>query len=717
MRDAGRKIGGGIQMVKGNRIAVVCATVSLIACAVPAALAAPTPDAPDDVVNAVKNGPYAKIGSWLGNLYEEYRESAARGGASRDFKTRNRTLRVHNGAVGVDAYATDARALVDSLRALGATGIKARGPLVSAQVPVKSLGQLAALASLRSARPALATTRALPPQATSQGDESMNGPAAREAAGVDGSGLKVGTLSDTFECNPPAFQPGAPTSSFAEDLSNGELPLDTTILDNGPCPGTDEGRGMAQLIHDVAPGASIAFHTAFNSEFDFAEGIIELADAGADVIVDDVSYFAEPFYSDGMIAQAIDIVAARGVPYFTSAGNQARDSYESEFRGINVQVNAGKNLNGGKAVVRRFHNFGTAANPAILQPVFLQPDAEAGFTIFSFQWDQPHLTATTYARLKAEQDPALAVGAESDLDLVFFDYKGHVIRLCPPGVSRGITCQFTGDRNIGGDAVDISALFYSGPPKVAQLFFIGIVLSAGPDPGLVKHSWFDAQGVFGVLDFDTQSGTAWGHSNSATGQSIGASSWYVTDPFSTSGDVPPNDTQLPAIDLSPCTPACLNDFSSAGNVPILFDRFGARLAEPEIRLSPSVTGPDGGNTSFFFSDSSYDDDDGDGLNSPFSTFVSGLDQPGDEYPNFFGTSASAPHVAAVAALMLEKKPDLTPADIRQILEETARPITLRFTSARPTNTFPIDEVGPDGYDFDSGFGLVDAAAALEAVGD
>ena len=59
---------------------------------------------------------------------------------------------------------------------------------------------------------------------------------------------------------------------------------------------------------------------------------------------------------------------------------------------------------------------------------------------------------------------------------------------------------------------------------------------------------------------------------------------------------------------------------------------------------------------FFLSDSSYDDDDGDGLNSPFSTFISGLDQPGDEYPNFFGTSASAPHVAAVAALMLDKNP-------------------------------------------------------------
>jgi len=136
-----------------------------------------------------------------------------------------------------------------------------------------------------------------------------------------------------------------------------------------------------------------------------------------------------------------------------------------------------------------------------------------------------------------------------------------------------------------------------------------------------------------------------------------------------------------------------------------------------VRRSCSPTGPDGGNTTFFLSDSSYDDDDGDGLNSPFSTFISGLDNPLDEYPNFFGTSASAPHVAAVAALMLDKNPGLTVQQIRTTLQQTARPISLRFTSARPTETFPIEDIGPGGVSFDAGHGLVDAAAALEATGD
>lgn len=709
-------------MAKGIRVAAYGAVFGMFVGTVPLALAAaPTPDAPDAILNSVKTGPYAKIGPWLGNLYDEYSEAAGKGVTAKAFKTKNPLLRLSNGTVAIDAYATDAAALVKSLNALGATRVSARGPLVSARVPVKSLGQIAGLTSLRSARTVLAMTDSLAPNAVSQGDVSMNGPAARSAFGVDGAGVTVGTLSDSFACNPGPFRTGAPSSTFAQDVLNGELPPMTSndILSEGPCPSADEGRALAQLIHDVAPGAAIKFYTAMGGERDFADGIIELAQAGARVIVDDVRYFAEPFFSDGMIAQAIDSVVGSGVSYFSSAGNGARESYESNFQPVDVLVNAGNNLNGGNAVIRRFHNFGGS----ILQPVLLQPDAEASFTIVSFQWDQPHLTATTYARLMADQDPALAVGATSDLDLVFFDYKGHVVPLCPPGVARGITCQITGDRNIGGDAVDVSALYYSGPPKTAQLFYIGIIQNAGPDPRVVKYVWRDEQGVFSPLAFDTKSGTSYGHSNAAGNQSVGAASWYVTQPFSTSGAVPPNDIYfagLPppgnvAINLSPCAPACLNDFSSAGNIPVYFNKFGTRIAT-QHRRNPSVTGPDGGNTSFFLSDSSYDDDDGDGFNSAYSTFITPLDpQPSTEYPNFFGTSASAPHVAAVAALMLQKKPRLTPAGIRQILEQTARPMTLRFTSARPALTFPIAEVGPGGYDYDTGFGLVDARAALDAV--
>jgi hypothetical protein len=71
-------------MSRGNRIAAVVAALSVFAAAAPA-LAAPTPAAPDAVLNAAKNGPYAKLGPWLANLYQEYREATGKGVTARTF--------------------------------------------------------------------------------------------------------------------------------------------------------------------------------------------------------------------------------------------------------------------------------------------------------------------------------------------------------------------------------------------------------------------------------------------------------------------------------------------------------------------------------------------------------------------------------------------------------------------------------------------------------
>jgi hypothetical protein len=701
-----------------------------------------------ELLAKVKQHPLAKLGPWLINLYEEYQRYAAGGGQARSaFKSRNPALNVRNGEVAIEGVVNDPAGFKRTLAAIGATNIHGGGILFSARVPVDSLDRLGRDPALRSAEPVLATRRALPVPVVSQGVGSLFGLDGRDNPGIDGSGVRVGVRSDSFGCEPPPYDPGAPTSTVAADKANDELPSDIVVAADS-CPGNfDEGRAMLQLVHDVAPGATGAFHTAFEGSFDFACGIMELggidtpgaANAcgtfgipyspleGGDVsnvIVDDVIYFAEPMFMPGAIAQAADAVSEAGIPYFSSAGNQARDSYESAYREIVDNGNFGRNLHRGAAPgpnAIRVHNFGSGDTA---QTITMIQSGGSSFVLLSFQWDQPHFTSTAFGTLLSGgtiQDALNAPAATTDMDVLFYDANGILVPLCPPGLAVGITCQITGTNNLlSGNAVDIVGLFFTGPAPVGQ-FQIRITRSGGSAAvSRVKYARFQVTGETAVNEFDTRSGTAYGHANAQGAASIGAAAWYATVEWK---DNPADPFGLfrNANGSPRCNPACAEDFSSAGNIPIFFDGLGNRLAAPFVRQNPWVTGPDGGNTSFAFGDSSFDDDDGDGFNNPFSTFLTPRDpDPASEYPNFFGTSASAPHVAAVAALMLQKNPGLTADDVYNILRDTAEDMRLRFTNrstpAGPVaDVYPIEDPDPAGFDYDTGWGFVNGEAALSAV--
>ncbi|HKU15482.1 MAG TPA: S8 family serine peptidase [Steroidobacteraceae bacterium] len=672
-----------------------------------AAGAAAGASAEEDFIAAASSGPSAKLGPWLANVAAEYQNSSNK----RAFRSSNSTLKVRDGMVGVDLYANDAAGLQRSLAQLGARNIKSHGPLVSAQVPVSALNGLAALPSLRYAMPSLAKVQvASQGDVVSQGDVSLRSNTVRASTGLDGSGITVGVMSDSYRCNPPPFVPGAPTTTAAQDEASQDAPPGVDVLDNGACPGSDEGRGMVQLVHDVAPGAAQKFHSAFNSLVDFADGILELQEAGADVIVDDVIYFAENMFSDGIVAQAADLAVQRGAAYFSSAGNQARMSYESEYREVPVRINGGGNNNGkGAPFVLPAQDFDPGPGVDTLQKVHVTPDGKQALIVFSLQWDQPFLSSTAFAQA-TDPNGAAPRGATGDLDMLIYNDKGVLVPRCPPGVATGITCQLEGTRNIGGDAVDLTLLFVGGPKSKTNDFFVRIARVGGEAPAHVKYVVFEQQGTLDVLEHDTQSGTAYGHANAANVASIGASSFYLTEEFDAYFSTLVQDAP------GACVPACLNDFSSAGGIPIYLDKYGARLATPALRPNPRVTGPDGGNTTFFLADSSFDDDDGDGCNSPTSTFITPcLDDAADELPNFFGTSASAPHVAAVAALMLQKNGGLAANSIYTILRNTSQDIKKREVEVIPGPGNSVFSALPAGYDFDSGQGFVDAAAAVAAT--
>lgn len=82
--------------------------------------------------------------------------------------------------------------------------------------------------------------------------------------------------------------------------------------------------------------------------------------------------------------------------------------------------------------------------------------------------------------------------------------------------------------------------------------------------------------------------------------------------------------------------------------------------------------------------------------------------PGDYYQNFGGTSAAAPHVSGIAALILSKNPTLHNYEVCNIIESTAQkmgPYTYANSTGRPNGT----------WNQEMGYGVVNASAAVAAT--
>ncbi len=519
--------------------------------------------------------------------------------------------------------------LLGDLEALGLESGEQFGRVVSGLLPVDAVADLLTVGSLQSVSSGAAQTNV--GSVTTQDDAATQSDVARATYDVDGTGVTVGILSDSFDTS-PFF-----AISAADDVASGDLPDDVLILEDfvDPINGTiDEGRGMAQLVHDLAPGADIQFATAFGGQANFANNILALRDAGSTVIVDDIIYFAEPAFADGIIAQAAAEVVADGVPYFSSAGNNSNAGYQSPF------VDSG---------IPGFFDFIAPAGStthdwdpgAGVDPV-LDFTLDTGITRFILQWDDPY-ASTGLA----------SPGAATDLD----------IWLTAPGTDPTAIFFGSTDINVGGDPVEVFSINNPGAPVELGL---AIELFEGALPSDMRIIAFDPND-FVDAEYDFFGPTVYGHAAAEGALGVGAADWDETPEFGV-------------------TPPLLESFSSFGPVEILFDTDGNRLATPDDRDAVDFVASQGGNTTFFISDTP--------------------DDP-DTFPNFFGTSASAPNAAAIAALVLERNPGLTPAEVEAILEGSAIDMDNPFTPG-----FDVGEDDATG----AGFILADIAVR-SAVAD
>lgn len=449
-------------------------------------------------------------------------------------------------------------------------------------------------------------------------DQAMNADRARSTYGVTGAGIKIGILSDSFNV----------LGGAARDVAAGDLGS-YTILREGPAGGHDEGRAMAELIHRVAPNAQVEFYSASWSKADFANGIQALANAGSQIIVDDITYFSEPFFQDGDVVQAaVHSVVSHGLSYFTAAGNEGTNYYESSNRF------SGYILPGlGYVAAQTFPN-PNGSSP--LTPIFVA----AGTTItIDLQWDQPFAS--------------IGSGHSSQTTLSMFLYNGN----------GNLVASATSDKR-GLDPVQL--LRFTNQTSNDAIYSLAVVAPSWPSPNLMKFIVY-GDGAYlyengSYLNYGPSTGDLTGHELNTDANTVGAVYWGSTQRFGYSV-------------------ATSEYFSSWGPGEYLYDANGNQLPYPGPTLNKvNFSAPDGSVTSVFNG------------------------QP------FFGTSAAAPEAAAVASLMLQAQPALTPSDVTALLDDSTVPT--QSTTLTPSGF----QYGSVSAQTGAGFIQADRAVAAASTG-
>jgi subtilisin family serine protease len=410
---------------------------------------------------------------------------------------------------------------------------------------------------------------------TTEGDAAGRADVLR-AEGLDGTGVVVGVISDGID--------SANDAQATNDLPDVEVPNDNRCQQGAG----DEGTALLEIVHDVAPGAKLLFSGPASS-LEMVDAVECLVDAGANVIVDDLGFFGEPYFEDGPVAAAVSAAVTAGVSYHSSAGNEAEEHLEEDFFPL-----AGSN---GTA-----HDF--AAGGGDLTDGVVVP---AGGTLTCIlEWNDPF------------------GGAADDYDLILLDANLSLVAesIDPQdGAQDPIEAVAVVNQTDTDQLANVVIDRFAGEARRLELFCLGAA----------------------ALEHGTATGSIFGHAALSSVVAVGAV-----------------DVRDPGLDD-------VESFSSRGPARIDFPTL-------EIRAKPDLVAFDG---------VAISNAGGFPACPPFCAF--------------FGTSAAAPHSAGIAALLLNKDPRLTPAEVQAALTQGA-----------------VD-IGAQGFDDASGFGRIDAVAASNAL--
>ncbi|MBX3026224.1 S8 family serine peptidase [bacterium] len=488
-----------------------------------------------------------------------------------------------------------------------------------AAVPLAALADLAALPDLAVIHPLYGAQTAVG-AVESQVRGVLGIDALQRDFGVDGRGIRVGLLSDSISNTLGGRLEGdgcTRTLTESAPQQSGDLPPTLVVLDPGPRGGRDEGAGMAEIVHDLAPGADLLFAAAFPDEATFAENIAALRACGADVIADDVLFFAEPMFQDGIIAQAVNDAAADGALFFSAAANAGDGGIDQLYRDSDPRDEMSGPLTGVD-----LHDFGGGDTGAAIT-IPARCDVRA-----VLQWNEPF-------------SGTLGPGARTDLDLYVFGGPPPTGRILASSTNTQ-GCSAGGGAL--GDPLEIVAFRNTG--STARTVYLAVNHVCGDKGVRLRIVLSSSACVLGLDPFGLARppfGAAALYGHPAAGGAVAMAAIDQQEVASEGAFTPPSGV----LDVEPFS-------ARGGDLPFYFGPTGTPLPNaPQLRAKPDLAAPDGGDTAYF-----------------------GVDSDHNGHPNFHGTSAAAPAAAAVAALLMQRAPRTSAAGIADALRRSARDIAL-----------------------------------------
>jgi hypothetical protein len=501
---------------------------------------------------------------------------------------------------------------------------------------------------------------------------------ARGAFGTRGAGETIAVISNSF--NSATVQGGAPVPTHAhEDELSNDLPgLASTCSGQGdavnviaedppgqePTAYTDEGRAMLQVVHDLAPHAKLASATGSPTELSYALNIEKLAapvsagGAGANVIVDDLSYPTEPFFQDGPVAVAIKRVTERGVLYFSATANE------------NLFNAAGEEISSWEAPKFRAS---TTCNAKVVETLdnALALEGKGPYEPECMDFDPSGGVDTEFGLTVEPGRPAV-------VDLQWaeprFGVKSDFFAFLVAGSGAGEKLVgFGGNNELGPEPTVIleSEVNETASPQEVRLVIgrcAGVCNPAASKTLNPRLKFQFLEDGYGIADTEYPKGkvegtedvvgpTIYGHDGAAAVNTIAAVNWAESN-------------------VSPKAP---ETYSSRGPVthyfgPVESSTPAAKLGAPEVLQKPDITATDCASTTFF------------------DHLVAGVGY------EFCGSSEAAEHAATIAALLQQSNPLASPGQIVGAMKSTATQFTV-------VNS-------PDAV----GAGMVNAFAAMTAVG-